>query len=326
MKTQNRIEYYAGQKLTADDLRDDLTFETRLRQMNLVAQHNTWGVALGYEIFRSRDFESLVIGPGVAYDCFGRDIVSSEPILVPAPVLPPHQTSGWFDLVICYLTTEELMQTCDPACADRRERPAWRWVYAGASEAPPFELGEGIRPGVDIPVMRVLVQNVTGQDVWITRLDYSTRRKVQAMTRPHIASGQETLTPSFNHELFCWEASISTWEGRFSQTPHYFASLAAYPFDELEHKRYLPGPLLSIHEPTPFQFTLHIRLMAAVFPEQAHINIPTIETILQQFKVDDQTFMSWEFTVNWFGMESVSGCPPSAQWQQRFFIGGLHDQ
>ncbi|MBZ0307934.1 MAG: hypothetical protein K8I82_17840, partial [Anaerolineae bacterium] len=104
MKTQNRIEYYAGQKLTADDLRDDLTFETRLRQMNLVAQHNTWGVALGYEIFRSQDFQNLVIGPGVAYDCFGRDIVSSEPIRVAAPVLPPNQAFGWFDLVICYLT------------------------------------------------------------------------------------------------------------------------------------------------------------------------------------------------------------------------------
>ena len=61
-----RIRYYDDQLLKADDLQDDVAYEARMRELHVRTVHNTWGVALGFEIDVSKDRDAVLIGPGIA--------------------------------------------------------------------------------------------------------------------------------------------------------------------------------------------------------------------------------------------------------------------
>ena len=78
-----RIRFTPRALLEATDLCDDAAARARARAEHVRFVHDTWGVALGYAV--GVVGRTVVVGPGVAYDCKGRPIVLSTTLLLTVP-------------------------------------------------------------------------------------------------------------------------------------------------------------------------------------------------------------------------------------------------
>ena len=93
--------FYNGQLLRARDLRDDFQTEPQLRWWHTVGFHNTWGIAEGLTVSTLGGEQGLHVAPGLAFDCYGRELLLTEPELVRLPTnLEPIDGSIRFDLVM----------------------------------------------------------------------------------------------------------------------------------------------------------------------------------------------------------------------------------
>ena len=62
----DRVTYRDGQLLDARDLRDDHLSDTRLRRLMFSVSHDTWGIALGFEVIQLNDKREQVETDGTA--------------------------------------------------------------------------------------------------------------------------------------------------------------------------------------------------------------------------------------------------------------------
>lgn len=302
----HRIAYHEGQLLTARDLRDDAAYESRLRGLHVRGQHNTWGVALGFAVSR-RDDRFVQVGPGMAYDALGREILSARTFTVGMPVVPKTDAAGfWFDLVIGYRHLSELP---DAACSNGEERPAWRWCLAG--EAAPGAAAPGlsrdVRLGEDIPLVRCLV---TAGARLGEALDFSFRREAQGMVRPHIASGHLLATVTFDEAQRAFTTVVNTSAGGFSQQPAYFArvSIPSLTGPEVETSGPL-GPFVSIRNPGRTSFALDVRTAVS---GPGPIGIVGIASAVGRLQA--------QVEVDWMGIEPTGGCAPALDLSSFFFL------
>ena len=82
-----RLRYRQGQRLRSRDFRDQAAVDAQLRWWHNRALHNAYGIAVGLVPEVSVDgAETIVtIGSGVAYDCFGRELVLQRDRVVRVP-------------------------------------------------------------------------------------------------------------------------------------------------------------------------------------------------------------------------------------------------
>lgn len=327
-KQQNgtqRIRYFDGQLLTARDLQDDVTYEARMRGLHVRALHNTWGVALGFEVI-VQNSSVVKVSPGIAYDCRGREIFSARDLLVGPPPRPlGSQVNAWlFDLVIRYDENSERGRTDSVICLDGvnpgEERPLWRWRFAG--DAVGFTptsttLPEPLRLGEEIPLARFVIQP---DEPRISPPDFTERRNAQGLVRPHIAGGQvqQQLLPGPDSNEFRFSLTVDTSAGGFNQTPFYFARITIpYLLDvaqqggqPAEGLRRLLGPFVTIRSASRQSFILDIRF-AFSFPRDRVTlsqDTPMRFAFLQRMAEQEDVLTA---IVNWVGLESSGGCPPS---------------
>jgi hypothetical protein len=317
---RDRIRFYEGTRLTARDLRDDQDYEARLRHLHVRAVHGTWGVAVGYEIGLTQGSGAVAVGPGIAYDCAGRELVSARTLAVPPP-LPPEASlapSWWFDLLLRYRDEQGLLVGRDPSgwagpgCPTMlEERPELRWAFAGdaGGDAPP--LAASARLGEDVPIARFLVSAGGG----LSEPDLSLRRNAKGLVRPHIAAGR---VPQGGVEIagspLCWSVDIDTSEGGFdTPAPFYFVSLADHPLGD--GSGFAPllgpqltlgltqlfGPFVSIDQAWTQGFRLTVR-SAALSAKDAEQLPPGFFRALR---------LKLPVAVDWVGLEPVGGCPPA---------------
>ncbi|NJL22536.1 MAG: hypothetical protein HC895_19710 [Leptolyngbyaceae cyanobacterium SM1_3_5] len=155
-----RTSYTNDQLLTARDLQDEAEAQTRLREIHVRALHNTWGVALGFEVVLKGNV--VQVGPGLAYDCQGREILSVRPLPIALP--NPLPSSRAFDLVIRHADRATLLgdrprTTCLSDRHVTEERCLWRWSDAGAVEpGQPLPLADDVRLGEEIPIVRLQLE------------------------------------------------------------------------------------------------------------------------------------------------------------------------
>ena len=72
-----RLKYWQGQKLLSRDFRDQTSYEAQLRWWHNRALHNAYGVSYGFAVTL---LDTRVrIDCGVAYDCYGRELVLQQP-------------------------------------------------------------------------------------------------------------------------------------------------------------------------------------------------------------------------------------------------------
>ena len=289
-----RLRNDAGQRLLARDLQDEHDLQSWRRAIHVAALHDTWGIAIG--LTATIGAGEAIIGPGLAYDCFGREIILSRDAPVPGPIVAPGD-DGANDvqtLVVRYNADLD----AHPARADAfpcvdlggrpgREEPLFAWRRQGE-----------VRLGLEVPL---LAAQPTSKG--LTGLDLSVRRYARALVRPHIAAGATEATQPWEP----WEelggqfrlgvqTRVDTSDAGFVGRPTYLATLRAAPktFAALGQNLLFT----SVANPAADGFIFRVAQGRRVDVEFAPSAIDTAA-----------------LRVDWIGVEPVSGCVPLAQPQ-----------
>lgn len=330
---QPRIRYDDGQSLQSKDLQADVQYETWMRELHVRGVHQTWGVALGFEVKLNMAQWTVKVGPGLAYDVQGREIVSSRPVVLKVPALPPNlppaqnPNSRWcVDLLVRHQSLTELMgdrdrtSSCISPASLLEDEPFWRWSFAGEAvpNKPAPLLAEDVRKGEEIPLARFQISptRVSGPDFFL-------RRQTQGFIRPYFASGSvQQGAYLIEGTLLHWSVWIPTSGFTGSHTGSnnifYFVNLMDHPLSPTsgftaplkaalgeaafaELQKTCVGPFVSIEASGSYGFTLRVRMARATLPEnlqnQTSLLIPPRGEFLP-------------VPVNWMGLELVEGSPP----------------
>ena len=315
-----RVRHFQGQRLHGADLQDEYENLAWLRSLHVVAQHDTWGIALGLDVRHSLGddvHDDVQVGPGVAYDCFGREIVLGQMQIVPHPFALFEPAAGMsLTLVISHpsegdrAAAPDVLAPCPGASGGAQSaRPvlAWRWE------------GE-VRLGREVP----LIGFATNADS-TPSFDTSVRRYTQALSRPHVYAAltgpEQPWTPwrVTDQQL---QIGIETWvdtsDAGFVGTPHYLASLqTASTLLAADTDNALVGRFPAIFttvvdaSPTGFRF----RFTAAVGPHQV-----VALAVNPRHRAGGP--FSW-LRISWLGVEPAGGCSPNTgflsddEWSKR---------
>ena len=93
----DRLRFWQGQRLKAGDFRDQVMLEAQLRWWHNRAIHNTFGVRYGFQtklVLRDDVPEAVEVGCGLAYDCFGRELILQTVREIPLPVMNDSTVNG----------------------------------------------------------------------------------------------------------------------------------------------------------------------------------------------------------------------------------------
>lgn len=292
-----RVDFYQGQLLKTRDLQDASDRTSRLGGLHIAAAHDTWGIALGYDV-RVND-AAVTLQPGIAYDCHGRPIVLSRQLQIPLPH-PADAGIQWYDLAIHYQSVLVAEGGSRPDCLGNtgslfEERPGWRWHPAGAKNGDePSRLAGSLRLGEEIPLARFQVEGGGDVPLEVRGPIFSFRRHAQGLVRPHIVSGTIEAEKKVENLPFHWQMEVDTAEAGFTDTPYYFAQLTQHPWLDLgsqirDGSTPVLGPFLAIHDAQADSFSLDVRLLLS-----GHGALPETITIRG----------------NWLGIEPGGGCPP----------------
>lgn len=85
-----RMRYWQGQLIRSRDFRDQDQMQAQLHWWHNRAMHNTYGVCFGLKSEPVTENEVLIavrLKPGMAYDCFGREIILQDEKDIPIPTL-----------------------------------------------------------------------------------------------------------------------------------------------------------------------------------------------------------------------------------------------
>jgi len=110
-----RVEYWQGQSLRADDFRDIAGVEAQRRWWHNRALHNAYGVYEGLRVDpSSRGIRyGVTVSPGVAHDCFGHELVLERAVTISLPSNLHIERETRVSLLIRY---------CPPPCDLQLER------------------------------------------------------------------------------------------------------------------------------------------------------------------------------------------------------------
>jgi len=122
-----RFRYWQGQKLRSRDFRDQSRTEAELRWWHNRALHNTFGVRSGMRVLAVDGIEAIVgvkVGCGVAYDCYGREILLQTVRQVPLPT--NNRPAARVTLVARYSQSSDKQHPV--ACSTAIEQPELVWI------------------------------------------------------------------------------------------------------------------------------------------------------------------------------------------------------
>src|ERR1700682_1873707 len=121
-----RQQYFPGQTLRSFDFRDQRRVEGQLRAWHNRAFHNVYGIAKN--ILDGLAVETVVIAPGIksalvhsglAYDCFGRELLLLNQVLIPFG----NQNESML-LVLRPKDSSRLCESSNDACVPFPKSPA----------------------------------------------------------------------------------------------------------------------------------------------------------------------------------------------------------
>lgn len=248
-----RLRYSQGQMLRSLDFRDQLDIEAQLRWWHNRALHNTFGVSLGLTaspIPESGPVTAVRVTCGLAYDCFGRELILQNSREIQVPTASP-QGIDKMTLVIRYKEEAQFPKRNDTLgvylpsqCSPFQERPDFLWK--------PFDQAQ-VTDGVP------LAQVNYGTDGKPSLLNFAAPIS-RPLARPRIASGA-TIPGSTAWEA--WEMKvqgnkplqigfqvrIDTSAAGFTEAPYYFAWLQGPLWDQ-SNGEFFPVLFEHIDEPS----------------------------------------------------------------------------
>lgn len=253
-----RIRYWQGQMLRSQDFRDQTNVEAQMRQWHNAAVHNVFGVNFGLEasaVTQNPDdpktpLIAVKITCGLAYDCFGRELIlpSTRKIRIPpAPVAttPRHMTQQPIRLILvaryrrtataCCSVTNDLAAVCWPAeCNGNPDELEFFWERVDCA---------GVIDGVPLARVAFAADGTPHLDNRSAeRKDRFVAPRARAISRPHLANGM-TIPGNTPWELWTvddeagrpsslsptnavgMQTRIDTRAAGFTEVPSYFAWL-----------------------------------------------------------------------------------------------------
>jgi len=217
-----RITWRDGQLLASRDLRDDTSYDARLRHLHIHYLHRTWGVVEGLQV-NAAGSAAVAISPGYALDTDGHELLVPAVTRVPTPAGIVAKTTMYLAISLaapgsaCGSTTPDLSTLCpgvrDPVPVDKGSL-TWKTVNQ-------------VQPGRDVLLARVLIAG--GR--LASGVDTSIQRQAATMAQPRIWSdvtlpGQTGWTDGASKPLQELQAIGDTPEAGFLATPAYFARLS----------------------------------------------------------------------------------------------------
>ncbi|HUD98458.1 MAG TPA: hypothetical protein VMR62_02720 [Bryobacteraceae bacterium] len=283
-----RIRYWQGQNLRSADFRSQVATDLQLRWWHNRAMHSAYGVAFGYQSSPYPATGTLLgvdLGPGVAYDCFGRPLILPHQQRVQLPPKPP---SSKITLLARYRENWDYpdpRQTdgvCISCCQDSlaAEHPEFVWT----SNDPPDP-----RAGVALVRISVGATALTVDD------DFEIVTSAP-LAGPYLANGS---TVPGSTPWSTWrrgqtplglQTDVDTSAAGFQQTPCYFAWL------ELSDPTYRATGAIFTHitriRPDGFRFRILATTVSAVGLVALEVN---------------ERFAPPPYYVCWLGCESQAG-------------------
>jgi hypothetical protein len=215
-----RIEFFTGQRLTAQDLTDLQDANRQLRWLHNRSLHG-WGIGIGYAVAGEAGDTTVTVSPGYAIDCLGRELVLTQPVTMPVPAVAGVNSGGkiaaaTFFLTITYQddtaqsTVESRPGVCLPAGTVRlTEGPLVQWQQLGT-----------IQDGINVILAEASILNCQLN----APLGLDVRRNARPAEQPYINAGQ--VPPA----AITWipvvggiQAQVDTSAAKFAATPAYFA-------------------------------------------------------------------------------------------------------
>jgi hypothetical protein len=223
-----RLRYRQGQMIRGRDFRDQQEIEAQLRSWHNRAIHNTYGVAKGVPdglaVEAAPDGKNVIVKRGVAYDCFGRELILRDQRLIPL--------DGLTEPMLLVLRHKASSGCCRPSEGDEA------CSTTGALVAKDTELvwlpveGFTVRAGVALARTKIVGGSVRLDDSFLAR-------QSRPLARPRIVSGatipgattwevwdvKRSAGREAPENVFGVQVRIDTSSAGFTTIPAYFASL-----------------------------------------------------------------------------------------------------
>jgi hypothetical protein len=282
-----RIVFYSGELLTADDLTALDDNNRQLRWLHNRSLHN-WGIGFGLDVQGSRGDTYVTVNPGYAVDSSGREIILSNPVKQPIPAVSGPAT---YYLVANYVNDanepveeQRSATACSPGGAVRLSNaPAILWKTSNL-----------LIFGLDVVLAQVSIQNcVLSQTPSGAARRYATCGSPFFIRAGQLAAKDISWTPWTPAGMkFGFTAPINTSTAQFQSTPRYMVQITG--------SRSLAGApptvildLLTITGESPTGFTLQVALPS----------LPGVNPVLD---VNGWTSLigSLGWAVSWMGVEA----------------------
>jgi hypothetical protein len=287
-----RLRYWQGQLLRSGDFHDQTVMAAQLRWWHNRALHDSFGVSWGFSITpvpQSGQLQAVRVGCGLAYDCYGRELILQNPMTIEVPA----SGQGAMTLLVLYKETAEFPQgngvsgACPGSGRPLPEKPEFVWKLAGC-----------VTPRDGVPLAEV---NGSG-------MLKPTSPLARPLARPHIASGA-TIAGNTAWELWSvtgagkqpiplgFQVRVDTVAAGFAEPPVYFARLHGSLWNP-RRNQFIPAPLAHVAEPATDGFLFRLWL-----PEVLIIPRPRT-TANQNFTNNFLAFARKQgLFVSWLGIE-----------------------
>jgi hypothetical protein len=285
-----------------------------LRRLHVCYLHDTWGIALGFEVRQADDNRAVVVGPGYAVDGTGRDILLAEAIHISVPqVIGPEAVvlTVRYQEDAAFRDRPNLAALCLSGGLDpRHERPLFAW-----------RLQDDVRFGPEVPLVQVVVEG----GVILGGLDGRVRRYTQPLVRPYIGWG---ATEPGRTGWRQWDRSaalevvVETSEAGVTRVPYYFAILQG-DFGNRGGEAPLFQPDVWPTGTQPTFFLEGWNFITDAGQERFTYRIIGAQQLPFQRTMTPSEAESRQWTVTWLGIEPVSGCEPALDLRRLFTLSGF---
>jgi hypothetical protein len=243
-----RIQFFNGERLFASDLQALEAFNREMRWLHNLSLHQA-GVGSGFQVVGNVGDRQVTIAPGYAIDCCGREIILTEPQVLPIPPIADNGSGGsvFYDLTVSYPDDTELKPSetrvgiCTPAGVIRlREQPVFCWVQLTDDSTNHQPVDARLKARINGALFLVLAQAEIFNCQLKQPVTAVPRRNARPAKQPRIACG--VWPPAWSAQALGnqgqanapvivpfgsegYTATIDTSSGAFQSTPSYTARI-----------------------------------------------------------------------------------------------------
>ena len=294
----DRIRFWQGQRLRGRDFRDQTAAEAQLRWWHNRALHNAFGVRFGFKVEPVAGDDSIVeIGCGLAYDCFGRELILQTGKKIELPAINPDGESK-ITLIARYKETTQFRskRELSGVCATSPETPGFLWKRSSE-----VQLADGV------PIARWTYDS---QHVPVPDVTFSAPR-ARALARPRVGSGMtvpgHTAWEPWSERVLSLgrvmsdmqlgvQVTIDTSAAGFTETPRYFAWLEGSLWDR-SNIQFFPAPFAHIDDNTAtanqFRFRLWMPNLIALIGNRVRLANQHLATEFLNFAQRKNLYVCW---------------------------------